>query len=274
MSNDTTESPYQIPHELVALRQKSDEDCYRVSLSKAAQDAGIEKGSKVTVQLDLQETPPMIIIGSAPDDTELPGMEVRTFHQKVLVPNKDLEDLGIDLNSYDDTQEPFLFYPHVLEEMIALEPLGYASDVLDDQDADRDVEADEDATEADEPDVNEASEPATAVSPDDITATSNATGVSESELKQAVTTVTTTVDRDDLDDIRSDEFNPLLGDETEIVFVKPDKWTAMVGDALDRDEDLVEAVRLAFNRAARDVIGADRDYRRFEKSADAVVLRD
>lgn len=257
MTNEDGTS-FRIPRELVALQNRAKNE-FKVSLTALAEEAGIEDGSRLSINLDLDEEPPMVVIGPAPDDEEMAVGDVRTLSQKLPLPKDVLEDLGLDLDTYDG-ENPFLFGPIALEEMIILEPLGYASEVLDEDAEDEDVD-EQDAL--------------SVLSADDIVATSNATGVPERGLRNALEDVTPSVADEDLSELQSDDYNPVEGEDATVVFVEREEWTTRVADQLgcDREDDLVEAVRLAHNRAGRHLVSGDREYRRFEDVADAVVVR-
>ena len=181
--------------------------------------------------------------------------------------------LGLDRGEYDN-DDPLCFDALVEDGLVALAPVGYESTLTASREGETPASASPaDGTEDDSPSETSGEDAASSypLSEEAVSAAAQATGVSMTALRDALATVSASVDVDEL--ATAPDYDLLDVDDRRVLVV-PDRVWSDLQARLDLEADVLEAARLAHTRMAETlVVDAEAsEYRRFSKEYDALVV--
>jgi len=277
------EQPAIDPANLIRLKVASNETSWVLNMTEPLRDANIEAGDHVDVDLLWEDDSPMLVFGKVPADVadaDDDAARTRTVTDRgknlsVKPPTELLEadseygaGLGLDRGEYDN-DDPLCFDALVEDSLVALAPVGYESTLTASESVADDSDANKPTSGTLQTGGGESSHQP--LSEEAVSAAAQAAGVSAGVLRDALATVATTVDVDEL--ATAPDYDPLDVDDYRVVVV-PDRVWSDLQARLDLEADVLEAVRLAHTRMAETLVvdaGAS-EYRRFSKEYDALVV--
>jgi hypothetical protein len=274
--------------DLIRLKVASNETSWVLNMTQPLRDANIQGGDSVDVDLLWEDDSPMLVFGKVPAeaaDADDDAARTRTVTDRgknlsVKPPRELLEadseygaGLGLDRGEYDNN-DPLCFDALVEDGLVALAPVGYESTLTASQEGETPAsEPSADSTEDDSPSETSGEDAASRhpLSEEAVSAAAQATGVSTTALRDALATVATTVDVDEL--ATAPDYDRLDVDDHRVVVV-PDRVWSDLQARLDLEDDVLDAARLAHTRMAETLVvdaGAS-EYRRFSQEYDALVV--
>ncbi|WP_353635516.1 hypothetical protein ABSL23_15840 (plasmid) [Halobacterium sp. NMX12-1] len=274
--------------DLIRLKVASNETSWVLNMTDPLRDANIEAGDHVDVDLLWEDDSPMLVFGKVPADvadSDDDAARTRTVTDRgknlsVKPPRELLEadseygaGLGLDRGEYDNN-DPLCFDALVEDGLVALAPVGYESTLTASQEGETPAsEPSADSTEDDSPSETSGEDAASRhpLSEEAVSAAAQATGVSTTALRDALATVATTVDVDEL--ATAPDYDRLDVDDHRVVVV-PDRVWSDLQARLDLEDDVLDAARLAHTRMAETLVvdAGAREYRRFSQEYDALVV--
>jgi hypothetical protein len=273
---------------LISLRKQDLK--WLVSFGPEADEAGIEAGDYVVVDLEDPEYDPLLVVGVLPEAPENPEQDPLT--RKVMdrgdtlavtIPKRVLDDRGLDLDmdSYE-SKNPLQFDTLVDRGLVGLAPVGYADGQefvpKGHRDGDMAVDAEPDTGRTEQVPLADAT-PETPqgvgpIPPEAIQAASQTTGVESKTIERALKLLVTDLNMGALGSHLVAEYELTETPDGTVAVVNPDVWDSL-GATQNLDSSVQQAVRQSHVRAAEmllDQHAPNAAERNFARTADAIVL--